>query len=29
VIGLGDAGPGAVSEEHDRYLAEHSARTLR
>jgi metal-responsive CopG/Arc/MetJ family transcriptional regulator len=29
VIGLGNAGPGAVSEEHDTYLAEHSARIVR
>jgi metal-responsive CopG/Arc/MetJ family transcriptional regulator len=27
VIGLGNAGPGAVSEEHDKFLAEHSARS--
>ena len=26
LIGLGDAGPGAVSEEHDRFLAELSAK---
>ena len=29
VIGLGNTGPGAVSEEHHRFLAEHSARTVR
>jgi predicted transcriptional regulator len=29
VIGLGNAGPGAVSEEHDKFLAEQSARSAR
>lgn len=29
VIGLGNAGPGAASEEHDAYLAEQSAHTVR